>query len=154
MDPREGDPVLMHLAGLREPELPAALRARVQAACLPVAAVIPQPRPRRRRLLPMALAASAALAAVALGLGWERSTPGASLPDPGMAGSVDPVGGGPVRSTPSADAIEEIRAIDRQISRMLETNADPEAVEALWARRAVWVRVGASESATTRPRMI
>lgn len=138
----QGDPVLQHLAELREPDLPPGLRARVQRACLPGATAAPT----RRRRWPVGLAAGGALAAsVALVMVlWSAAEVPVPAPQPPLADAALPVEAGD-------RALKEIRSIDRALAQLVSEGASSEDMDALWAERAAWAMLLEADDPASTP---
>lgn len=121
--PEEGDRrVHAYLAGLPEPELPAALWPRLAATR--------QRRAARRRHARYGLAAAAALALAVLAP-WRVAPPPlvpSALPPEAVATIAMP-------SLDDADAIAELRALDRALQSAYEQGASEQEVAALWKAR-------------------
>ncbi|MBB5015509.1 hypothetical protein [Rehaibacterium terrae] len=114
--------VLAYLAGLPEPEPPATLWLRLAAAR--------QRRHTRRRAARFGLAAVAALALAVLAP-WRVAPPPlapSALPPEAVATFAMP-------SLDDADAIAELRALDRALQSAYEQGASEQEVAALWRAR-------------------
>lgn len=122
--PEEGDRrVHAYLAGLPEPELPAALWPRLAATR--------QRRAARRRHARYGLAAAALLALAVLPL-W-RAVPPPLAPPPALP--AEAIATLAMPSLDDADAIAELRALDRALQSAYEQGASEQEVAALWKAR-------------------